>query len=174
MTTASFHIPQIETDRLILRAPRGDDLPRLTAFFASRRSHMVGGPRDAAETFTSLTGRLGHWALRGFGLWHLTEKASGNFIGWTGMIDPPGWDEPELGWTLLADAEGKGLAFEAVTAARSHAARHFGLNRVISYIAHTNTRSRKLATRLGATFERDGTLLGKACQIWRHPQVEAA
>lgn len=39
-------------------------------------------------------------------------------------------------------------------------ARHLGLTGVISHIAHANTRSLALATRLGATFERDGELLG--------------
>ena len=56
--------------------------------------------------------------------------------------------------------------------ARAYAARHQGLNGVISYIAHANDRSRALAGRLGATYERDGELLGKKAQIWRHPQID--
>ena len=31
----SFTIPTVETDRLILRAPHLDDLPAMTAFFAT-------------------------------------------------------------------------------------------------------------------------------------------
>lgn len=170
--STTFSIPSVETDRLILRAPHADDLPRLTAFFTTERSHMVGGPKDEIGSWDSLVRRLGHWALRGYGLWHLTEKASGDFVGWAGMIYGPGWHEPELGWTVMADAEGKGLAHEAALAARTYAAKHQGLNGVMSYIAHANDRSRALATRLGATFERDGELLGKSCQIWRHPRVE--
>ncbi len=170
MTT--FTIPSIETERLILRAPELGDLPTMTAFFATERSHMVGGPKDEFACWSSLANRLGHWALRGYGLWHLTEKASGAFVGWAGMIDVPGWAEPELGWTLMAEAEGKGLGYEAANAARAYAARHQGLNGVISYIAHRNDRSRALAGRLGATYERDGELLGKKAQIWRHPQID--
>ena len=149
-------IPTLETDRLILRAPHADDLPRLTAFYATERSHMVGGPRDELETWDALAKRLGHWAIHGFGLWHLTERASGAFAGWTGM----------------EEVEGKGLAYEAVLSARAYAARHQGLNGVMSYIAHANDRSRALATRLGAAYEDEGELLGKRCQIWRHPRVE--
>lgn len=170
----SFTIPSLETERLILRAPHADDLPRMTAFFATDRSHMVGGPKDATECWDSLVKRLGHWALHGFGLWHLTEKSSGAFIGWAGMINAPGWDEPELGWTVMDEAEGKGYAHEAARAARDFAAREQGLNGVISYIAPANDRSRKLAQRLGATFERDGALLGKICQVWRHPVLEVS
>lgn len=170
----SFTIPSLETERLVLRAPHADDLPRMTAFFATERSHMVGGPKDAMGCWESLVKRLGHWALHGFGLWHLTEKASGTFLGWSGMINAPGWDEPELGWTVMQEAEGKGYAYEAAHAARDFAAREQGLNGVISYIAHANDRSRKLADRLGATFEREGALLGKSCQVWRHPVLEVA
>jgi ribosomal-protein-alanine N-acetyltransferase len=169
--TTSFTIPSVETERLILRAPHADDLPRMTAFFATPRSHMVGGPKDALGSWESLVKRLGHWALNGYGLWHLTEKASGAFVGWAGMICAPGWDEPELGWTVMDEAEGKGLAHEAALAARTYAARHQGLNGVMSYIAHANDRSRALAERLGATYEREGELLGKSCQVWRHPVV---
>ncbi|WP_170342733.1 GNAT family N-acetyltransferase [Ruegeria arenilitoris] len=172
MTT--FAIPTLETERLILRAPHLDDLPAMTAFYATERSHMVGGPRDAAGCWNGLANRLGHWALRGYGLWHLTEKSSGSFVGWTGMIYVPGWDEPELGWTLMEQAEGKGLGFEAAQAARDHAARHQGLNGVISYIAHANDRSRALAERLGATYEREGEVLGKSAQIWRHPKLDTS
>ncbi|NOD36344.1 MULTISPECIES: GNAT family N-acetyltransferase [unclassified Ruegeria] len=169
----SFTIPTIETERLILRAPHLDDLPAMTAFFATKRSHMVGGPKDELGSWDSLVKRLGHWALKGFGLWHLTEKSSGAFVGWAGMIDAPGWAEPELGWTLMAEAEGKGLGFEAAQAARDYAARQQGLNGVISYIAHANDRSRALAERLGATLELENAeLLGKRAQIWRHPQID--
>lgn len=170
--STTFTIPSIETDRLILRAPHLDDLPAMTAFFATERSHMVGGPRDAFDSWKSLMGRFGHWAVHGYGGWHFAEKASGAFAGWTGMINAPGWDEPELGWVVMQEFEGKGLAYEAALAARDYAARHQGLNGVISYIAHANDRSRALAERLGATYERDGELLGKKAQIWRHPKID--
>lgn len=170
----SFTIPEIETDRLVLRAPHLDDLSAMTAFYSTQRSHMVGGPRTALESWSTLANRLGHWALRGFGLWHLTEKTNGTFVGWVGVVDAPGWAEPELGWTLMVEAEGKGLAFEAAQAARAYAARNQGLNGVISYIAHANDRSRALAERLGASYESEGELLGKTAQIWRHPRIDVS
>lgn len=174
MTAMTLPIPVIETDRLTLRAPQIDDLKAMAAFFETTRSHMVGGPRDARGSYTSLVSRLGHWVLNGYGLWHIDEKSSGAFIGWTGMIFAPAWDEPELGWTLFEGAEGKGFAFEAATAARFYAAHHQGMNGVMSYIAHANSRSITLAERLGARFEREAELMGKSCQVWRHPVLETA
>ncbi|NOD65354.1 MULTISPECIES: GNAT family N-acetyltransferase [unclassified Ruegeria] len=168
----SFTIPTIETERLILRAPHLDDLPAMTAFFATERSHMVGGPKDEFESWKSLLGFIGHWALRGYGCWNITDRASEKFAGWVGIIDAPGWDEPELGWALMEEFEGQGIAYEAATAARDYAARHFGLNGVMSYLAHANHRSRALMERLGATYEREGEVVGKRCQVWRHPVLD--
>lgn len=166
-------IPVLDTQRLTLRAPKKSDLPTLTAFYATERSHMVGGPRDADASFNSLASRIGHWALHGYGLWHIDSRENGDFLGWVGMLNPPSWDEPELGWTLFAHAEGKGYAFEAARAARAFAAEHQNLDGVISYIRADNSRSRALAEKLGATYERDGTVMGTPCHIWRHPKEAA-
>ncbi|MBO9402283.1 GNAT family N-acetyltransferase [Shimia sp. R9_3] len=169
----ALNIPVIETERLRLRAPQLSDLEPMVAFYASDRSAFVGGPRDEAATFTSLTSRLGHWVVRGYGLWHFEDKTSGTFLGWTGIINAPGWHEPELGWSVLAEGEGKGYASEAAIAARSYAAEHFGLSHLMSYLAPANSRSVAMAKRLGATFEHEHELLGKFCHVYRHPKVEA-
>ena len=66
------------------------------------------------------------------------------------MIFNDGWDEPELGWHIYDGFEGKGYAYQATIAARRYSARHFGLDRVISYIDPENTRSVALAERLDA------------------------
>jgi RimJ/RimL family protein N-acetyltransferase len=75
-----------------------------------------------------------------------------------------------LGGPREQDFEGQGLAFEAALAARTHAALYQNLDGVISYIAPGNTRSIALANRLGARFEREGTLLDTPCHIYRHPK----
>ena len=109
--------------------------------------------------------------LRGFGFWTLEERASGRAIGRAGFYFPPQWSEPELGWQVFDGFEGKGLVYEAAMAARAAGPRLFGLNGVISYIVRDNSRSRRLAERMGATVERETELLGKPCLIYRHPRV---
>lgn len=166
----SFSIPELTTDRLILRAPSLADLPRVTAFYASERSHIIGGPLDARGAHRAMMAIFGNWALRGHGLWYIADRASDAFLGWTGVNYGPGWQEPELGWTVMEEAEGKGIAFEAASAARRHAAAHLGQDGLISYIAPHNTGSAALAARLGAVHESDGSLLGHPVQVWRHPE----
>ncbi|SMP27207.1 GNAT family N-acetyltransferase [Shimia sagamensis] len=167
------NIPVIETERLRLRAPQLSDLEQMVAFYASDRSAFVGGARDEAATFTSLTSRIGHWVVREHGLWHFEEKETGTFMGWAGVINAPGWHEPELGWTVMADGEGKGYASEAAIAARTYAANHFGMPHLMSYLAPANSRSVAMAKRLGATFECEHQLHGQFCHVYRHPKVGA-
>jgi RimJ/RimL family protein N-acetyltransferase len=169
MSVMTDQIPVLDTPRLTLRAPKMADLATLTAFYATTRSHMVGGPHDATGAFNKIAARIGHWALRGYGLWHVDARDNGDFLGWVGVMNPTGWHEPELGWTLFAHAEGKGFAYEAASAARAFAARHLKLDRPISYIRADNDRSLALAKRLGASFETEGTVMNTPCQIWRHP-----
>lgn len=167
-------IPIVETEDMILREHLETDLDAFATFMASERAEYVGGPLNYEDARTTFMSMLGHWFLYGYGMWVIEHRASGLPIGRVGMILNDGWDEPELGWQLFSGYEGRGLAYQACLAARSYAAREQGLDRVISYIHPHNSRSLKLAQRLDASYERDGVLLGKTCQIWRHPSVSEA
>lgn len=166
-------IPVIETDRLRLRAPTLDDFEAEAAFFATDRSRFVGGPLDPEQVWRALAGIIGHWVFRGYGFWGIEDRESGAYYGRVGLWNPHGWPEPEIGWTLMENAEGKGIAREAALAARGHAYRALGWRTAISMIAPDNTRSIALAERLGATRERDfdHVRFGR-CQVYRHPGPE--
>lgn len=167
-------IPTLHTDRLTLRAPKLDDLAALTAFYASEQSHTVGGPRDETDSAMTLNATAGQWLLHGFGSWHIADRDSDAYLGRTGFLFAPGWQEPELGWAVTKQAEGKGIAYEATQAARAYGAKHLRLDAPISYIRPDNTRSAALAKRLGAQFERHAELRGTPCDIYRHPHIADA
>lgn len=167
-------IPVIETERLVLRGPEMDDLPALTAYFATERSRFTGGPATATDAARTLFRMAGHWHFRGYGLWMIEDRETGSTAGWTGILNNVGWPEPELGWTVFEGFEGRGLAGEAARAARRHAADHFGIETPISLIDPRNHRSAALAERLGARIERSEEVLGTLCDVWRHPRVQEA
>lgn len=173
MTVFTFDIPVVETDRLTLRPIRESDLDGLAAFYASDRAQFVGGPLDRVRCWQMIAGNLGHWHLRGYGMWVIARRDTGAAIGLVGFINREGWQEPELGWQLW-DGEGTGLAHEAAAAARAHGAAQFGLDGVISYIDPANGRSQALARRLGAAPESRHLLLGTEVDVWRHPKGGAA
>lgn len=170
MTRFAFDIPTLEAADVTLRAIREGDLEPLAAFYATARSAFVGGPLPRVDAWRMISGNLGHWALRGYGMWVIDMDQQP--VGLCGFIFREGWDEPELGWQVWDGAEGRGIAYQAASAARAHGARAFGLDGVISYIRPDNARSIRLAERLGATFERETVFFDKPCHIYRHPKQE--
>lgn len=168
--TVLFEAPQLETERLIMRAPVLDDFEAFAAFYATERSQFVGGPQTREMTWRTLALEAGHWILNGFGRWVLEEKSSGDPVGIVGLWHPEGFPENELGWDLFDGATGKGYATEAGYAARAYAYDTMGWPTLISLIAHGNTGSEGVAGRLGAkhdgdfTHERYGPM-----RIFRHP-----
>lgn len=172
MPVLAADIPVIETARLILREPRLSDLDAMCAFGASDRARFVGGPMADWQVWGSLTGMIGHWALRGYGWWVLQDKSSGATAGRLGIGNHIDWPEPELGWHIYEGFEGQGLAYEGALAARQWW-RAQGNPPPISLIDPKNTRSRQLAERLGATIESQTTIRGHHADIWRHPEAHA-
>ena len=69
--------------------------------------------------------------------------------------------------------EGKGIAFEAVQAARRYAYDVLAWDQPVSYIARDNARSMKLAERLGATLDPSAQhpFAHKDILVYRHPKV---
>ena len=170
MNTATFHIPRLETARLILRAPDVGDFDAYAGFLAHQRSTGTDDPLTRHTAWLGFAADLGHWHLRGYGFWVIEEKMSGDTAGMVGFFHPDGWPEPELGWTLFNGFEGHGLAIEAATRARDFAHDDLGWETLISVISPDNTRSLALAKKLGATFEREWTSpTGEFAHIYRHP-----
>jgi len=168
--TLRFDVPVLITERLRMRAPSVEDLEAETAFFATERSEFVGGPLIRGQVWRMLATLVGHWLARGYGFWGVEDRESGEYYGHVGLWFPEGWPEPEIGWTVMDNAEGKGIAFEAATAARRHAYDSLGWTTAISLINTANIRSQALAKRMGAfkdaPFIHD--VYGKM-DIWRHP-----
>ena len=114
---------------------------------------------------------IGHWTLRGYGLFSIDVTATGDFIGRAGVIFHHHNDEPELAWHLFQGFEGHGYATEAALAARDWYYAETGNGPLMSWINVANEPSLAVATRLGATFERPhNTKSGHQGQIWRHPR----
>ncbi len=168
--------PVLETERLVLRAPDASDAAAFIGFCQSARARFIGGPMTAENAWMMLATVMGHWLLKGFGLWVMVPRGQTQAIGTAGCLHPPVWPEGEISWHLWNEAdEGKGLAAEAVRAVRGHAYDALGWKTAVSYIVPRNTRSIKLAERLGA--ERDSNArhpLSEPAFVYRHPSPEVA
>lgn len=167
-------IPVLETERLVMRGPEPRDWDGFAAFFTSDRAAHVGGPLTRRRAWNAFALEFGHWTIRGFGMWAVTERGGDACLGMVGCWFPEGWPEREIGWMVWEAAEGRGIAHEAALAAREHAYRSLGWPSAVSYIDPANDRSIRLARRLGARSEGETTLPDDArALVYRHPGPEA-
>jgi len=169
-------IPMLETDRLILRAPGADDLPAYVAFYTDgAASAFYDGPMLAHRAHGRLCQDIGHWWLKGFGLWAVVRRDSGETMGVTGLAHPDGWPRHELTWWLLPGHRGQGFATEASRAAIAYGYDVLRWPAVETHMKDANRPARALAERLGGTvIRRDRFPDGEDRDIFLLPRPDAA
>jgi RimJ/RimL family protein N-acetyltransferase len=163
-------IPVLETERLIMRGWRPDDAEPMAAIYGDEvLSRFIGGPLDSDGTWRLLAMEVGHWHLRGYGMWALEEKDGATFVGFCGLWEPAGWPELEVGWALAGTYQGRGYATEAAACARRYAYDDLRSKTLVSYIHPDNEPSKRVARRLGAVHDDTIELRGHPAEVFRHP-----
>ncbi|MCU4651297.1 GNAT family N-acetyltransferase [Roseibacterium sp. SDUM158016] len=167
-------VPELMTERIVLRAPRVADFDAYAAIFGSGRAAALGGPLDREEAWADFTNYVAGWMLHGHGLWTIAErKAPGEVLGFVLVGLEPGDAEPELGYLLTEAAEGRGIATEAARATLSFAREGFGFDTLVSYVDHDNPRSGAVAARLGAARDTDAeAAFDHPVRVFRYPLSE--
>ncbi|RPE81787.1 GNAT family N-acetyltransferase [Vulcaniibacterium tengchongense] len=166
---------QLETPRLILRPPRREDFDAWAAFMAdAERTRYIGGAQPRPVAWRGFASMVGAWVLQGYAMFSVIEKASGRWVGRVGPWQPEGWPGPEVGWSLVAQAGGKGYATEAATAAIDWAFDALDWREVIHTIDPANEPSKAVARRLGSGFVRTGRLPppfdSSEVEVWGQPR----
>ncbi|TCS67507.1 GNAT family N-acetyltransferase [Primorskyibacter sedentarius] len=162
-------IPVLHTDRLELRAPRAEDYPDFKATFSSYRARFMGGPLNAYETWMLYAAEIGHWDIRGFGMWMVHLKDTEETVGMAGGWFPARWPEREIAWIIWPDKAGKGFALEATNRVRHHFYEDQGWETAVSYLDPKNLDSIRLAERLGAKKDKDAATVDGSDVCYRHP-----
>jgi RimJ/RimL family protein N-acetyltransferase len=102
------------------------------------------------------------WEERGYGLFRLTHRDDGRFVGRVGLRYWPQFDETEVGWTLRPEEWGRGFATEAAVAVTDWGFRTVPVPYLTANIQPENARSIAVAKRLGMTPLREDVLDGIA------------
>lgn len=166
-------VPRIITDRLILRGFEASDIDAYAALMADptvTRYLGDGRPLGRREAWRQLALVIGHWTLRGFGLWAVEERATGALVGRVGCYEPDGWPACEVGYLLSRVVWGRGYATEAARAALRYAHEVIARDRVVSLIQPENTASIRVAERLGGVRESPVELDGRLVHVYAYPQ----
>lgn len=154
----SFDI-RIGTARLWLRPPQLSDFDGFAQMLGNEEAaRHIGGQAPRAAAWRRFLQQPGAWAVQGFGMFSVLDKATGEWLGQAGPWRPEGWPGNEIGWAFRREAWGQGFATEAATAAIDWAFEHLGWTSIIHCIAPENAASQRLAQRLGSARLRQATL----------------
>jgi RimJ/RimL family protein N-acetyltransferase len=145
----------IGTERLIMRGWREPDLAPWAAMNADPEVRRYLGPlltfEQASASVLNFQDDLDRY---GFGFWALEVRASGEFIGFTGLqtVDEEmPFTGVELGWRLARPAWGHGYATEAALAAAGYGFAVMGLPEIVAVTTAGNLRSQAVMRRIGMT-----------------------
>ena len=162
-------IPVLETRRLVLRGPEPEDYPDFKATFTSYRARFMGGPLNPYESWMLYAAEIGHWEIRGYGMWMIHDRETDDTYGMAGGWKPAMWPEAEIAWVIWPEKGGKGYALEATNAVRKYLYREKGWSTAVSYIDPKNLDSIRLAERLGAKKDPQAPSIDGNDAVYRHP-----
>lgn len=146
------------TPRLLLSRIQEGDLSDFVRMYRDPRvTATLGGVRSEEQTRELLGRDLSHWEQHGFGRWVMRELGSGCFVGRGGLrrwtVD--GRDEVELGYGLLFEYWGRGLATELALASVAFGFQSLQLTELICFALPTNAASRRVMEKAGFRYERE-------------------
>ena len=165
-------IPVLETERLVLRGPEPDDYPNFKATFTSYRARFMGGPLNDYEAWMLYAAEIGHWEIRGYGMWMIHDRNTDKTLGMAGGWFPAAWPEQEIAWIIWPNEAGHGYALEATHAVRQYLYAHHGWTDAVSYIDPKNLDSIRLAERLGCAKDKDARTIDGNDSVYRHPAAD--
>jgi len=160
----------LETPRLVLREFAEDfhDLDALHAI-QSDEEHMrfYPHPFSLAESRNWIARMLLEYEERGFGLWVVEDRETGDFLGNVGPMlqTVDGEPEIELGWSVTPRRAREGIASEAAAGCRDYCWNVLGLDHLIALVRPENAPSRGVAERIGMTVWKE---VDHGSERWRH------
>jgi ribosomal-protein-alanine N-acetyltransferase len=160
---------RLETPRLFLRRITLDDADLLLAIWndpafvrnvGDRGVRTLEQARDAARS-----GALRLYADHGFGPYAMVRRSDETRVGICGLFKRDNLDHPDIGFALLPEYCGIGLAAEAAMAVLDHARDELCLERLTGIVSPANKPSIRLLEKLGLSFSRMITMPGDEHEV---------
>ena len=151
-------LPELKTERLLLRPWRASDRPIFAQINADLRVvECLPGVLTRAESDAMVDRLEAHFQKHGFGCWAVEIPGVADLIGFIGLA-VPAFDSHftpcvEVGWRLASEHWGRGYAPEGARAALEFGFESLRLDEIVSFTAPQNVRSRRVMEKIGMTRE---------------------
>lgn len=156
-------MPTLETERLILRPFREEDVDAMTALFGNPdfMRFSLGVYTERKQTVAFIEKVMGWDRASMPSQFALVLRGRDALIGYCGFFHHPEVpEEIEIGYRLHPDYWNRGLITEAARAVCNHAFADLKLPRVISLVHPENVPSRRVAEKNGMRVETEITFRG--------------
>lgn len=161
------NFPQIETDRLLLREfSLEKDLNDYASIMAENevgRWLPKGRGYTKDETIKFMEFIRDHWEKHGFGIWAVTDKATGSLLGHCGLNYIESLKEVEVLYALGFNGRGKGFCTEAAKASLDFAFSDLKMNHIIALAKSDNGPSKNVMEKLGLKYTKDIEIFNMNC-----------
>ena len=151
-------LDELRTEQLLLERPDERDRAEMRAMHADTEvMATLGGIRTGRESDAIFDRLVAHWGAHDFGYWMVRDPDSGRFAGRGGLRQLAVEGEPvvEVGYGLMSDYWGRGLATEIAEACVRAAFEVIGLRSLVCFTATTNQKSQRVMVKAGFRYEKD-------------------
>ena len=166
----------LDTKRLILREMNDNDFDCLKKIISDPETmKYYFKPFDDEGVWRWINWCKASYQEKGFGLWAVVLKETGEMIGDCGVsmqiIDDE--QKPEIGYHLRKDYHRQGFGKEMTRAVKNYFFTHFDYDEVYSYMDENNLPSYKTAEANGMTFQHIYvTQYGERCRVYKITRKE--
>lgn len=158
----------LETERLIVREMGETDAEAVLAFNGDPEVMRYTGEEpwtDLEETRRRLR-EYPDYRERGYGRWALVLRETGRVVGFNGLKFLPELGETDLGYRLVREQWGRGLATESSLAIVRHGFEALGLERIVGLVLPGNEGSIRVLEKVGMRRDGEVELDGLVAQRW--------
>lgn len=160
----------IETPRLYMREFTMDDALAVHEFGSNEEVTRYTGDAGSVESLQDAKKIiekvwLAEYKKYGYARYALVHKSDDRVIGFCGLKFEEEMGLPDIGYRMLPEYWGRGLATEAARATLEYARTELGLGRIVGLAVVENVASNRVLEKIGmrivATFEEDGFTINR-------------
>jgi len=117
------------------------------------------------------------YSFYGFGIWTVLEKPeagssqTAQVIGRAGICYREGYEDPEMGFVIATDKQGRGYATEVCRAILQYGHEQLGFKRILAFVQPENAASLHVCDKLGMCSNGRVTIQGTEYEIRCHKEV---
>ena len=165
-------LTRLRTARLVLTRIGTDDFADLCRMHRDPDvMATLGGVRSDELSADILQQLMAHWEEHGFGYWMVRDPESGAFMGRGGLrrVVVGGGQEVEVGYALMKEYWGRGIATELARECARIGFEQLGREDIVAFTLPNNYKSRSVMQRVGFLYERDVIWAGMPHVLYRLP-----